>query len=141
MRWLVGAALTLGLVASACLDQTLTGDPQLKTFYIIMPGNDTVAIDVASGNVTSGPMEIFADASVSGEFFMENEAPDPRVTPQDHQLNMTPANTSIVTFTREGPFNGTFQRVGPGTTTVQFTLIRVSDQTTLFNLSAPIEVH
>ena len=142
MKLSFGAVLVLGVAAAAaCTNPTLTGDPQIKTLYVLLPGNDTVKVDTRSGDVTPGPITLFGNADFSGEFFTEDGVPDARVTELDYRLDVTSNNTGLVTFARTTQFTGMLQRVAQGNTTIRFTLVRLSDAQIFFNLTVPIEVH
>lgn len=142
MKCSVGVALLLlGLGAIACEDPVLVGDPEIKTLNIVLPGNDTVFVDTETGVVTSGPITILANTDFSAEFLMRDGVRDPRISELAHRLDVVSQNTGFVTFTQATPFSGTFNRVAPGTTTIRFTLVRLSDAGPIFTVTAPIEVY
>ena len=141
MKLLLGAALVVAVAAmSACTDQGLTGAPEVRFLYVMLPGNDTIMVDLESGD-SPEPITLFSDADVSTAFFTSTGVPDGRVTETDYQINIVPANTSIVTFERISVFTGTFRKVAVGSTIATFTLVRISDAEILFNTIVPIDVH
>lgn len=141
MRLWPGVALALGLAATvACMDTTGSTVPNFKYLYVILPGNDTVKVDTESGDVTPGPITIFGDTDFGGEFWTADGFVDPRVSGTAYRLDVTPANTGLVTFERLGPFSGTLHKVAQGSTTAQFSLVRLADAVILFNTSVPIEI-
>lgn len=138
-----GAAILLMLMFAgvACSGGRLGPDPEVATLMLHFPGNDTVFVDIASGVVTSGPIAIFNTVDFTAQFFAADGTPDGRVTDARFRLDVTPANTGIVTFTRGGSFDGTINKVTNGTTNIAFALVRIAEGTNEFNRSVAIEVN
>jgi hypothetical protein len=140
MKWMLGIAVVLGLGGLACSNPNSGPDPQLKWLAVLMPGFDTVLVDVESGD-PSGPITLFSSADFSAEFYTATRELDPRVIEQTFRLDVTPADTGIVKFSRVGQFTGSLNKIATGNTTIRFTLVRLADTQTFFNLTVPTEVH
>ena len=124
------AAAMIGLSGAICPD--LGPDPDLATMMIFLPGNDTVIVDLGSGQVESGPIAMFDDINVSVEFYASNGEPDGRVTELRFRVDITPDDSTIVTFTRANGFAGTLIKHATGTTSLRFALFNLETQANEF---------
>lgn len=143
VRRIAGAMLFAVAAGSGCMQGGSLGpDPEVAFLYLIFPGNDTVFVDVRSGVITSGPIStLTTSVDFSAEFFASNGTPDGRVVEGTYRLDVTPANTGIVTFFRSTSFAGTLNKVSAGSTEILFTLVHVPDAENLFARSVPITVN
>jgi hypothetical protein len=91
--------------------------------------------------VSSGPIEIFGNVDFTAEFFAPSGQPDSRVTEARYRLDVTPANTGVVTFARGTPFSGTLNKVASGSTTIEFALYEFAAGGNLVSFTAPINVN
>jgi hypothetical protein len=138
---LYGLMFALGLAGTAaCTSNVLSGDPDIATMYVVLPGNDTVTVNTETGEVTPGAITIVGDTDFSTAFFTEDGVPDGRVTETDYILEIAITNTSFVTFLRDGAFTGTFDKIAPGSTDGVFTLRRYSDNLNVMTVTVPIDV-
>ena len=137
--FLVAAAVAGLATAVACFDEV--GPINLATMMIYLPGNDTVLVDIESGAVESGPIEMFGDVDFSTEFFATDGTPDSRITEVNYRLDVTPANTGLVTFTRVTQFSGSLNKLGTGTTEISFALFSLEAQEYLFDWSVPVSIN
>ena len=141
-RLRVACAMLFALVfGGGCVDPSLGSDQEIATLMLLFPGSDTVFFDIASGVVSSGPIGMFTDVDFTAQFLLEGGAPDPRVTEASFRLDVTPANTGIVTFTRATPFSGALNKVSPGNTQIVFALVRLASGANEFAATVPIEVY
>jgi len=141
-RRLVAGVMLLGLaIGGACLGGRLGPEPEVATMLLLFPGNDTVFVDIGSGDITSGPIETFSDADFTAEFFADDGTPDSRVTEQRFRLDVTPANTGIVTFTRGSAFSGTLHKVATGSTQIAVALVNIAESRNLFLFNIPVNVN
>jgi len=141
-RLRVACAMLFALVfGGGCVEGSLGPDPEVATLLLLFPGNDTVLFDISSGVVSSGPIAMFTNVDFTAQFLLEGGTPDPRVTEALFRLDVTPANTGIVTFTRATPFSGALNRVSVGNTQIVFALVRVASGANEFAATVPIEVY
>ncbi len=141
MVWKRMGALLLLLAAGAACQEELGPEPEIATVMLYFPGNDTVFFDVESGIVSSGPIEIFGNADFTVGFFAPNGQPDERVTEARYRLDVTPANTGVVTFARGTSFSGTLNKVASGSTTIEFAVYEFAVSGNLVTFTAPINVN
>lgn len=141
MRRIATMHLMLTCAGIACQAGQLGPEPEVATLVLLFPGNDTVLVDIESGVVTSGPITIFDTVDFTAQFFTSGGTPDFRVTEGTFRLDVTPADTTIVTFSRAGSFDGTINKKTTGTTTIAFALLRIAAGTNEFNRSVAIEVN
>lgn len=144
-RHLLGTAamlLALGSAGVGCTTASLGPEPDVVTLLLLFPGNDSVLVDIESGVVTSGPISIFSNTDFEALFLLEGGSADFRVVEADFRLDVTPANTGIVTVSRSGgPWTGTLNKVVAGNTTIAFALVRIATGAFEFNRSVDIEVN
>lgn len=143
-RWLLaaGAMLVAFAIGSSCqVAGTGGSEPEVATLILLFPGDDSVIVDIASGDVLSGPITIFGNVDFTAQFFAEDGTPDERVTDARFRLDVTPANTAIVTFTRAASFSGSFNKIANGETEVMFALVNIAAARNEFARSAPISVN
>ena len=139
-RWtLIGALLVLGAGTNGCEVNSL--EPEIETMMLHFPGNDTVFVDITNGMITSGPIAIFSDADFFAEFFANDGTPDGRVTEARFRLDVTPNNTSLVTFSRTTGFSGTLHKVATGNTQIRFALHALETDTDMFVSFIDIEIN
>jgi hypothetical protein len=125
--WLVGAMLAV-LVNGVGCDETVVPppEPEVATMRLIFPSlNDTVFVTIDPWTVTSGPITISANTAFTAQFLKDDGTPETLVTDAEFRLDVTPANTGFVTFTRSGAFAGTLNRVAAGSTTIEFALFHL----------------
>lgn len=139
-RITVGTLLLALALSGACVEGTLDPTPNVATLVLLFPGNDSVRVDIESGDVTSGPIGVVSSATFTAEFFASDGTPDMRVTELGFRLDVTPANTGIVTFDRTTPFAGTLNKVSTGTTQITFALIDRASGAALFSCVVPAQV-
>lgn len=140
MAWKRMGVLMLVLAFGAACDEEMGTEPDVATVMLHFPGNDTVFFDVLSGMLTSGPIEIFDDVDFSVQFFTADGQVEGRVTDARFRLDVTPANTSIVTFLRGTSFSGSLVKVTNGSTTIDFGLYDLQAGANLVSFTAPIDV-
>jgi len=134
------AATVVGLTTAVACSEL--GPVSLATMMIYLPGNDTVLVDIESGAVESGPIEMFGTVDFSTEFFANDGTPDSRITEVNYRLDVTPANPALVTFTRVTQFAGTLNKVaGGGSTEIAFALFSLETQEYLFDWSVPVTIN
>lgn len=141
MLRVAGAMLLPLALAGGCVVGTGGTEPAVATLLLLFPGNDTVFVDIGSGVVTSGPITTFSTVDFTAEFFAENGTPDGRVTDARFRLDVTPTNTSIVTFTRVGSFSGRLNKVTTGDTQIAFALVELAAARNVFARSVAISVN
>jgi hypothetical protein len=134
------AALAFG---AACEDDpVIEPEPEVATLRLIFPSlNDTVFVDVGTGTVTSGPITIAANTAFNAQFIKDDGTPETLVTDADFQLNVTPANTGVVTFTRASAFAGTLNKVSAGSTSINFALFHLAEAHNEFDRPVAITVN
>lgn len=141
-RLRVAGALIFTLAfGGGCVEGTLGPNPEVATLILLFPGNDTVFFDIGSGVVSSGPIGMFNNVDFNAQFFADDGTPDERVTEALFRLDVTPANTGIVTFTRATPFSGALNKVSVGNTQIVFALVRIANGTNEFAATIPIQVN
>jgi hypothetical protein len=132
-RRLPAAALLVAALAStACDDDDLTDledEPNVATMRLVV-GTQTINVVAATGVVTGGPIVIARGASVNvnATFLTPSGSIDPVVSSTAFRLSATSFNTSVVTFTPIGSFNGLLTGVSAGTTTIEFGLFHQAEQ-------------
>lgn len=137
--FLIAAAVAGLTTAVACME---LGPVSLSTMMIYLPGNDTVLVDIESGAVESGPIEMFSSVDFATEFFASDGTPDSRITEVNYRLDVTPANPSLVTFTRVTQFSGSLNKVaGAGNTDITFALFSLETQEYLFSWAVPVSIN
>ncbi len=136
--FLIAAAVAGITTAVAC---SSVGPIDLATMMIYLPGNDTVLVDVASGSVESGPIEMFGNVDFQTEFFALDGTPDSRITENLYRLDVTPANPAMVTFTRITQFSGTLNKLTDGSTSINFALFSLETQEYLFDWAVPVVIN
>ena len=129
----LGAVFVAVALGTACDESTPPEEePEVATLRLIVgPSagpNDTVSVNVATGVVTGGPITISANTAIEAEFLRDDGSPDPLVTDADFRLDVTPENTSFVTFTRASAFAGTLNKVAAGSTRIEFGLFHLEEQ-------------
>jgi len=120
--------LAMGAV-TACSDTVEPEEePEVATMRLIF-GNQTVNVNAATGAVTGGPVVIpVGNTTVRAEFFLSNGQPEPLVTASLFRLDVSPANTALVTFARTGAFSGTLSGLVSGqSTAVTFELFHLEE--------------
>jgi hypothetical protein len=124
--FVLGTMLTVLFLGTACDDETpVEPEPMVATMRLTV-GSQTV--DVASnGAVTGGPIVISANTAISAQWLLANGMPEPLVTAAEFQLNATPADMGVVTFTRTSAFAGTLNKVTTGSTTIAFALYHIEE--------------
>jgi hypothetical protein len=134
------ASLAIGV---ACEDDPIVEpEPEVATLRIIFPSlNDTVFVDVETGTVTSGPITIAATTAFTTQFRKADGSTEGLVTGADFRLDVTPANTGIVTFTRSGAFAGSLNKVAAGATTITFALFHLAEAHNEFERPVSITVN
>jgi hypothetical protein len=127
---------------TACEDN-LGPDPEVQTFILIFPGNDSVYVDLTSGVIGSGPITMFDDAAFTADFLAPDGSPDGRVIEGVFRLDVDVLDTTITKFSRisGGAFSGTLLKVATGSTTITFSLVRESDAGVLFATQIPVDVN
>lgn len=138
-RGLFIVAALVGLSGSVCPD--FSSQPALATMLIYFPGNDTVIVNIEDGMVQSGPAEIFGDTDISVEFFAANGEPDGRLTELAYRVDVTPADTTLLTFTRFSGFSGTLNKKGGGSTSIMFGLFNLTTGAYLFQWPIDINIY
>lgn len=139
----VGFALVAALGAVAC-DETTPPEPEpdVETLRLVFPTlNDTVFVDVGTGDVTSGPIAISANTNFTAQFLKADGTPETLVTATDFQLNVTPVATGVVSFTRSSAFAGTLNKVAAGSDNIDFALFHIGEQHNEFVRRVPITVN
>ena len=135
--FIIGALV--GLSGSIC--PNLADLPNLATMLIYFPGNDTVIVNIEVGMVQSGPAEIFGNTDISVELFAANGEPDGRLTELTHRIDVTPADTSLLAFTRATGFSGTLIKKGNGPTSATFGLFNIATGQYLFQWPIDINIY
>ena len=129
----------VGLSGSIC--PQFADQPQLATMMIYFPGNDTVIVNIEDGMVQSGPAEIFGNTDIQVEFFAANGEPDGRLTELNYRVDVTPADTNLMTFTRFSGFSGTLNKKASGATSATFGLWNISTGAYLFQWPIDINIY
>ena len=133
----IGAAL-VGLSGSVCPEfQSL---PQLAYMVVYFPG-DSVIVNLEDGAVESGPAEIYDSTAISIMLFAANGEPDGRLTELVYRLDVTPADTNLMTFTRFSGFSGTLNKKGAGATSAVLGLWNISTGAYLFEWPIDINIY
>ena len=90
-------------------------------------GSQTITIS-NTGTVTGGSITITRPtaAPISAVFLNAAGSPDPVAHGGNFQLNATPADTSVLTFTRGSAFAGTLTGVAAGSTNLNVSLFHVT---------------
>lgn len=124
--------LAVSLVGAACSDDSTEPDdddePEVATLRLAV-GAQTINVNVQSGVVTGGPILLATNTTtpVTATFLRADGSLEPLITNATFRLDVTPANTNIVTFTRTGPFSGTLRGVAAGSTSVDFSLFHLEE--------------
>jgi hypothetical protein len=122
----VGAMLSALVIGAACSEDEVEAEPDVATLRLLIGTNDTVLVS-DNGTVTSGPIAINANTTISAQWLKADGTPETIVTDAVFQLNVIPANSGVVTFTRTSAFAGTLNRVSAGSTTIQFSLFHIAE--------------
>jgi hypothetical protein len=122
----VGAMLSALVIGAACSEDEVEAEPEVATLRLLIGTNDTVLVS-DNGTVTSGPIAISANTTISAQWLKADGTPETIVTDAVFQLNVIPANSGVVTFTRTSAFAGTLNRVSAGSTTIQFSLFHIAE--------------
>jgi len=90
-------------------------------------GTQTITI-TSAGAVTGGPVTITrpAAAPISAVFLNAAGSQDPVAHGGNFQLNATPVDTTVLTFTRSSAFAGTLTGVAAGSTNLGISLFHVT---------------
>jgi hypothetical protein len=140
---LAALVLMLAVGLAACGDSTdPEPEPEVATLRLLIgaAAEDTVLVDIASGDVTGGPITISADTDIRAEFLRDDGSTETLVTAADFRLDVTSANESLVTFTRTSAFAGTLHKVAIGGTSLTFALFHLEEQHNEFSRSVAITV-
>ena len=138
----VGAMLAVAAFGTACDDDEVVPEPEVATLRLVFPSlNDTVFVDVATGNVTSGPITISANIAFNAQFLKDDGEPETLITDATFELRVTPVNTAMVTFTRTGAFGGSLNKIATGSTTIDFELYHLEEMHGEWTRSVPITVN
>jgi hypothetical protein len=139
---LLTALAVAGFIAAACDDPPAPEpEPEVATLRLIIGGTDTVLVNTATGAVVSGPITIAANTDFTAQFLKADSTPETIVTDADFRLDVTPASTAIVTFTRSSAFAGTLNKVTAGSTNISFALFHLEEQHNEFDHPVPITVN
>jgi hypothetical protein len=122
----VGAMLSALVIGAACSEDEVEAEPDVATLRLLIGTNDTVLVS-DNGTVTSGPIAINANTTISAQWLKADGTPETIVTDAVFQLNVIPANSGVLTFTRTRAFAGTLNRVSAGSTTIQFSLFHIAE--------------
>jgi hypothetical protein len=134
------AALVIGVGCEE--DPAPEPEPEVETLRIVFPSlNDTVFVNVTTGVVTSGPITIAANADFTAQFLKLDGSVETIVTDAEFRLDVTPANTGVVTFGRSSAFAGTLNKVAAGATTINFALFHLVEQHNEFDRPVAITVN
>lgn len=138
-----GAMLAALVIGVGCEDDPIVEpEPEVATLRVIFPSlNDTVFLDVATGNVTSGPITIAANTAFTTQFIKLDGTQEALVTDATFRLDVTPANAAVVTFTRTSAFAGTLIKVAAGGTTLNFALFHLVEAHNEFDRPVAITVN
>jgi hypothetical protein len=136
------ALAMLGILATACDDPAAPPpEPEVATLRLIIGGNDTVLVNTENGNVVSGPITIAANTAFTAQFLKADSTAETLVNDTEFRLDVTPANTGVVTFTRSSAFAGMLNKVTAGSTTINFALFHLAEQHNEFDHPVSITVN
>jgi hypothetical protein len=129
-RHLLVLLTVLGLAAVSNCQSKETGVEDMEASVSsvrLTVGSQTIAISSA-GTITGGPITVTRPtaAPISASFLNAAGAQDPVAHGGNFQLNATPADTSILTFTRSSAFAGTLTGVTAGSTNLSVSLFHVT---------------
>jgi len=115
----------IALVAASGCKKDEEPEPEVAS-VVLTVGTATVTIS-STGAVTGGPITVTRpnQASISASFRKADGTQDPVAHGSQFELQVTSANTGLLTFTRTGAFAGTLTGVtGPaaGSTTIAVSL-------------------
>jgi hypothetical protein len=126
----VGIALLAGAASlTACEDDPVVEDPEPEVATMRLTiGSQTVDVD-DTGAVTGGPIALTTavNPTISVQWLKADGTAETLVTSAEFQLNATPANAAIVTFTRASAFAGTLDGLTAGSTTIEFSLFHLEE--------------
>jgi hypothetical protein len=118
-RWLGFLVVPIVLASSGCEDDPIgVVEPDIAVLRLTI-GTQIVEITEATGAATNLPIRIPLGATtITATPFRADGTPDPHVNARDFVLSVTPANATLVTFTRGTTLNGTLNGLVRGSTTV-----------------------
>ena len=128
----------IGTSGSVCPEfQSL---PELAYMVVYFPG-DSVIVNIEDGMVESGPAEMYDTTDISIMLFAGNGEPDSRLTELVYRLDVTPADTTMLTFSRFSGFSGTLNKKAAGSTSAVFGLWNITTGAYLFQWPIDININ
>lgn len=123
LRYALVGLMVTGVTACDDDPADVEEEPEVQTIRLVV-GSQTINF------IASQPAAFIARGAhnVSVSFLRANGSVDPVVNATDFEVQITAANTSIVTFTRTGAFTGTLTGVAAGSTTLKVCLFHKGEQ-------------
>lgn len=119
-------AIFLAAAAIACTDATaVTSEPEPARMEIRINGNLVATVE-ESGNISGSGVRLVRNTPADMEVTFRDLSGRVVADEGDFRVDVIPASSSLVSFTRTGPRRGTLLGQNLGNTTATFRLVHVS---------------
>ncbi len=121
------AVIILAAAFAGCKKDEAEAEPDVNSLTL-MVGSQSVTVS-NNGTVTGGPILITRPATPTITATFKNSAGvmDPIAHGGNFQMNVTSANTGLLTFTRTSAFVGTLSTTATGSTQITISLFHIAE--------------